>query len=357
MEYLIDLIQELFIGIIGAVIATGYSLIKKHLKNKKEEAKFPVAGKYISTYEDIENGKVVLNTAPVTLYQKGHYVYGTTVFNNDRTWLIEGQLNEKGHLVATYNAEDMLDTGGGNIFLKIDINREMHGLWSGYDHVNDIITSGRYVFKPMVTEFSIRNLENKNIVQCIKIADEQLGEGYFTEEDISLALNDDGDFLCSVIIAEDSKQKDEVIGFAFNKLLTVEQFAKELKVEEKTLPSFVKNIQNGKIAVIKTVVIAEKHQGKGLGYKLIKHICEENFTDIEVIACIGWKKAEIVTQDPEILSANGVVNIGNVLLYNEFEALLELKEHWLEESQNENFACPHCGDICHCSAMIYYRTN
>lgn len=208
------------------------------------------------------------------------------------------------------------------------------------------------MFKPMISNFTIKELKSKHIVQCIKIADEQLGGGYFTEADISLALNNDENFFCAVAtIAEDT------VGFVFNKIISIDDFAKELKITTAELPTFVRNIPTQKIAVIKTVAVAKKYQGYGVGFKLVENICDKLIQNESVLASIAWKKAEISTDDPLLENNSGKINIGHILENHKFESLIEIPNFWTAESEAEGFICPHCKDICNCSAVIYYRAN
>lgn len=123
---------------------------RRVLYNKYLEWQYPVSGRYITRFEDEINGNEVTITAPAKLEQEGKKVTGSTKMSDDnREWYLEGDISSSGYINGIYHALDPHDRGVGNFFLYINHDKTMEGIWSGYDEVNDKISSGRYTFLPV----------------------------------------------------------------------------------------------------------------------------------------------------------------------------------------------------------------
>ena len=164
--------ENIFIGLLGAAIVSFITYIYEFIKNKLVEKKFPLSGKYITNYEDIVDGKRVVTTALAELKQKGNKIKGKTWFK-DRTWVLNGTIMDTGNIYGVYYSESPWDRGIGEFFLSIDMDRKMFGLWSGYDSANDIITSGKYTFKPIINDVEIVDYNRRYSSQILKISDNE----------------------------------------------------------------------------------------------------------------------------------------------------------------------------------------
>lgn len=328
--------ENIFIGLLGAALVSLITYIIEFIKNKVIEKKFPLSGKYITNYEDIVDGKKVVTTALAELKQKGHKIKGKTWFG-DRTWLLNGDIMDSGHIYGVYYSENPWDKGIGEFFLSIDINKKMTGLWSGYDSANDIINSGKYVFKPIINNVEIVDYNRKFSSQILKISDKELGKDYFDIKDLEFFTDDNTMSFCKI-----AKIDNKVVGFAMSVVLSLKELVDYLKIDKKDLPKFI--IAAKKICVIKTVSVDSNFHGMGIGYKLVKSLIDDGTSNnINDFACVAWKSGD-------------KINIKGILEAFDFTAYKEIENYWTEDSIKDGFQCPSCGNPCHCSAVMYFAT-
>ena len=330
--------ENIFIGLLGAAIVSFITFFIRQIKNKILEHKFPLNGQYITQYEDIVDGNKVILTAPAVLKQHGNKIKGKTNLGDDKSWILEGTILNTGSLHGVYYSESPWDKGLGNFFLSIDSDTKMKGLWSGYDSANDIISSGKYTFTPVMRKLNIVNFTKKDKSSILRISDNELGKDYFTVQDLDFFADNTKTSFCKV-----AKYNNRIVGFAMSIVLTHDELLEYLKLDSKDLPPFI--MASEKICVIKTVAVDNKCQRMGIGYKLVESLlkeCKKN--NIHDYASVAWK------------SSNGT-NIKGVLESFNFSAYKEIPDYWTEDSIKEGFQCPVCGNPCHCSAIMYFGTD
>lgn len=328
--------ENIFIGLLGAGIVSMITFLLGYIKNKYIEHKFPLSGEYITKYEDIIDGKPVVSTALAVFKQSGHKLKGKTWWN-DRAWILEGKIVDTGNIYGVYYSENPWDRSIGNYFLSIDGYKKMRGLWSGYDSANDIITSGKYTFTPIIKNISIENFNTKYSSQILRIADSELGKDYFSIDDLNFFTNKEKMAFCKV-----AKCNKRVVGFAMSIVLSHNELTDYLKISANDLPKFINASDN--VCVIKTVAVDENYKGIGIGHKLVKSLMKDSIKNkINDFASVAWKNGNHV-------------NIAGILESLDLKVYKEIKDYWTEDSINENFQCPTCGNPCHCSAIIYFGT-
>src|SRR5690606_35146465 len=151
--------ENIVVGLLSAGFVGLILILRKKLSDLHAERKYPIAGKYLSKFEDEVNGEKITVTAPAIFNQRGKKIFGETISQlENRKWIIEGEITIGGHIHGIYFAEDPHDKGIGNFFLYINHRRHMEGLWSGYDSINQKITSGRYSFMPILKDVKLRQL-------------------------------------------------------------------------------------------------------------------------------------------------------------------------------------------------------
>lgn len=256
-----------------------------------------------------------------------------------RSWIIEGEISSNGHIYGIYYAEDPIDKGIGNFFLKVDNKRRMVGLWSGYDSVNGKITSGRYEFYPILTGVKIMNMKKSDIPQIIEISDQELGKDYLNHNDIEQMIDSKEDYICKVAYCSD---ESKIVGFCLGFIINPEKLQSLLKVESAKIPRFLR--LSDKIGVIKTVAVEKNYQGYGIGKKLVEDCYNELVKrGVQSVFSIAWKNGE-------------VINIGGILTLLGFKKYLEINRYWEKESLEKGYFCPVCGNPpCACSAVIYAK--
>lgn len=201
---LLDIWENIYVGLVGAGLS---ALLIKALSLYRElrlKRKYPIAGSYVSWFEDEVEGRQFIARSKVDIAQRGLSVVGKNYIEGGKTWNLEGQISELGYVSGIYFADLPYDPGNGTFFLKID-GVDLDGLWSGYDSVNRSLQGGKYWFR-RTPKMQIVNVSDKYRSAALSIADQTLGAGY---------LNDlaDGDGLHqagSIIAVVD----DSVLGFA-----------------------------------------------------------------------------------------------------------------------------------------------
>lgn len=333
--------ENVFVGLFGALLVSLITLAAKYIQNKIIERKFPLAGEYITKFEDEKDGQKIECTAPATLKQKGRKITGTTFMpEDDRTWIIEGEAISTGHIYGVYFAEDPIDKGIGNFFLKVDNKRNMFGVWSGYDSANGKITSGKYIFHPVYRKFEITDLQKEYIPQLLDISDQVLGKDYLKYEDLEKVLNNQEEYMCKIVL---NTKNRKVIGFCLCLIVTPEILPSILKMPKERIPGALRHSE--KIGVLKTTAIAGEYQGHGIGKKLTDECYRTMLkSNVQSICSVAWKNGDRI-------------NIGGILDSLGFKKYTEIENYWKDDSLKNGYACPVCGKPpCLCSAVIYTQS-
>lgn len=333
--------ENILVGLLSGLFVFLVSFAGRRVRDFILEKKYPIAGEYLTQFEDEENGQVVTVTAPATLKQRGKKIIGETYLSyGSRKWILEGQLSNAGHIYGIYHAQDPHDRGIGNFFLYIGHNRVMDGLWSGYDSVNQKITSGKYTFRPKLSTFSIESITTDDIPSIIAISDDELGKDYLTTETLkSISSTAEGArTFCKVAVAPDSG----VIGFCIYSMLSSDDLKRRLKVSNEKIPKAL--LHSERVGMIDVVAVKDQYKRQGVGFHLVSDaLTELGKNQINVICSIGWR------------SRKGI-NIEGILRYHRFQNLIEYKDYWREDSIVKQYICHDCGQPpCTCSAVLFAR--
>ncbi|MCE7056900.1 GNAT family N-acetyltransferase [Algoriphagus sp. AGSA1] len=326
--------ENILVGLLSAGVVGLVLILKKKISDIRAEKKYPVAGKYLSKFEDELNGEKVSVTAPATFFQKGKKISGETFSEKEnRKWILEGEITLGGHIHGVYFAEDPHDKGIGNFFLYINHQRKMDGLWSGYDSINQKISSGRYSFVPIAGNMKIRDIKQNDLSKVLEISDQELGKEYL-DEDILTKISSDR-FIFRIAETE----ANGIIGFCYSYITSPTEFIEDFGVE--SLPRSLKFSDS--IGVIKTIAVLDSQKGKGVGSSLLSNVQEIlKQRNIHSVICIGWR------------SEVGV-NIEGLMKLNRFIFFKEIKNFWTIDSKEKGYLCVDCGNPCSCSAMIYSK--
>lgn len=333
--------ENIFIGLLAATFVGIVSYMRTFLINKLAEKKFPVAGEYLTKFEDENNGVKIESTAPAILKQIGSKINGITYMPEDnRKWIIEGEISNSGHVYGIYYAEDPIDKGIGNFFLKVDNKRNMYGLWSGYDSVNGKITSGKYVFHPFFRDFEIIYITRGYIPQILDISDEELGKDYINYDMLKKITTDADDYICKLAY---NPNEAKIVGFCLCMIIVPQDINNIIRIPEDKTPRAL--IYSERIGVIKTVAVDKKYQGYGIGREIVKDCFNELLQkQVQSMFSIAWKN-------------NEKTNIHGILTGLGFKELIEIPKYWSEDSMKKEYICPVCGQPpCQCSAVIYTQS-
>jgi ribosomal protein S18 acetylase RimI-like enzyme len=330
-----NFISEVMVGLVGGGVVSAIIYGKGYLERRKLMQKYPLAGKYITKYEDIENGQKVMTTALATLRQRGRKLTGETRFGSQK-WLIEAEISDMGNIYGIYRAENPNDRGVGNLFLSINTDFSMHGIWSGFDEENDAISSGKYSFRPIAKDVEIVNAKKKHWSRILQISDCELGKDYISDANLSKIVDDES-YLSRVAVIN-----GKVVGFAIAKTVGFADLETLLKVERTKIPRFLS--VNDKIGYISVVAVGRSGQGVGIGFKLVKDLVDTLEEDgITSFCCTAWKNSDRI-------------NVGNILKSLDFEEGITIENYWTEDSIQNKYDCPECGNPCKCSAVMFFRS-
>lgn len=322
--------ENLLIAAIGGILTTLFSASIRKYKRFYLERKYPIAGDYLSEYEDEEKGKKFLTKAPVKLTQKGKDIRGVTHFSG-RTWILDGEISERGYLFGLYHPESIHDKGAGNFFLEIDKNGDMNGLWSGYDAGNKNIIAHKYSFK-RVPKFTIATISQRDVPAVLHLAEHQLGAAYIHVKDLTFGKS----------VAAFSSTSGKVLGFCTGKKITLQdlyELIPQLKAKK------LKQLEAGEnLGFIGSIATDPSYSGRGIGSAVIQSCIQGlEAMNINVLVMTGWK------------TGNGV-HIGGIAKNLDFQPVLEIAEFWKNQSIEQGFSCPSCGHPpCLCSAVVYVR--
>lgn len=320
--------ENILVGLIGGAVVSFVMWASRRYRDWRLTRKYPIAGTYVTQFEDEENGQSVVSTAPATIRQQGRKITGDTVMGN-RKWVLSGSLSTDGYIHGVYSASDPIDKGIGNFFLRVSNDRSMDGLWSGYDSVNGKITSGRYRFQPMVTDVSVRDATSADNLAILKVADDQLGANYLSGSSLD-AIHEGRGF---ALIAEVA---GEVVGFSVCLRQTISEAEAMMK---RPPPRYMQYAEH--VGVLKTVAVDDRFQGRSLGSMLVEASIERfRIEGTSVIYTVAWKSAE-------------GTNIEGIIQRMGFADIHEVPGYWEQESLDESFSCPVCvSPPCECSAVI-----
>lgn len=297
--------------------------------------KITFSGKYITQYEDSDRGRTVIRKAPAVLHKIGNRVWGKTWFGTRQAWKISGRIYGKKRLAGIYRAKGYLDDGFGTFYLEIQSNGTLEGYWGGYDNVNNTITTGRYVFKKRNNSNRVRLAKISDFPSIIRIADNQLGKNYITENFLREIIDEDDSTFCLVAY---NVKNSKIVGFCISKLITYSELKEITQGRDVNELKFEKTI-----GVIKTVAVDESAKNLGLGSMLVGESLNRMENEgVKCFASPAWKHA-------------GIINISSILEKFGFERAMEIPKYWYESSIKEGFNCPQCGNPCHCSCVIYLK--
>jgi len=332
-----DILNETISGMIGGVVVAIFAVLYNLIKNEMQKRKFPIAGEYLTYYEDIVNRKKILVSAKSTLKQKGLKITGTTWLDNNQSWTLDGSILGTGHIAGVYSADSLHDDGVGSFYLKINSTNDLEGIWSGYDNVNRKTSSGRYIFKK-IEKIQIVPAELNQVSKILELATELFGYGYV--EDVESYIRDTEAFVYVALY------KDEIIGFASGRLCEKKSLL-DLTHDNNhhfLSPDILHSAERGTLGLIKTVGVKKEFQGRGYGSSLLVEI-EKALKGININTLIvsAW-----VDKDK--------TNIGGVLKQNQYMEMFYDATYWKEDCEKNKFFCPSkVNNVCQCGTRFYKK--
>jgi ribosomal protein S18 acetylase RimI-like enzyme len=332
-SFLDELWLNLIVAAAGGAITVGFVRTRKWFSDQRIERLYPIAGTYISNFEDQREGQTIKVSASANFSQVGKALKGITSVG-DRCWVLEGKITDDNYIYGRYFAESIYDRGNGNFFLQICPEGELRGLWSGFDSISGKIETGKYTFKKALP-VSIVPVQKSLIPGIIKVSQTQLGELFLHESDI---VAPDNIGFCAL-------HKNRVVGFCIGRIMASKDFTMQHpSIAQLVSPEIFESTD--RVGFFASLAVDPSVEGQGIGTKLMRSVVERlDSSDISVSFLSGWK------------SHKGL-HIGGVARAIGFDVVREVEDFYKDSSLEHGYHCPVCGGPpCRCSAVVMIRTK
>ena len=328
---LVPLAKEIVTGVIGALVVSAIALIAAITKDWVVKRKYPVAGLYVTYFEDLIDGNLVMQTAISRITQRGRRISGHTILKDGRKWILNGSIMGVGHISGIYSAEAIDDEGVGSFYLRLNRTR-LDGMWAGYDHVNRRTTSGRYIFEK-VMPVTISPLSKSHVPAILAIADHEFGPNYISAADFH-----DGADLVTFVASYNGK----IVGFVVGGVGSVSQFTNQHVGTKDVL--YAEN--NSTLGIIKTIAVAGSMQRHGVGDRLFVAMESHLKTSkgCSMVAVPAWKD-------------DLGIHLDGILLSNGYEKFLTCEKYWKADCDIGTFTCKAkaINNECCCDLVFYKK--
>jgi ribosomal protein S18 acetylase RimI-like enzyme len=336
-------IQNIIAGLIGAALTTVLTISYRYTRNRLIERQLNVSGKYISTFEDTQNGVRHVIYAAATIRQRGLHIYGTSSLypnqpGKERSWALKGELFDKSTILGTYTCTTAHQRGIGTFSLEIK-DRSLDGYWTGYDSDNRIMNHGVYRFV-RVLDVTIDPFRDEDTPALVSVASKTLGRMYF---------NDPRRYLSSpsshILVARE-KKTHLVVGFIAGKCLPKGQLlSKYGSLSRKMIPLDIREADKvGRLGVIEEMGVHPKYQGRGTGRSLIERMETTLRSSSTTVIVPTWRFRQTNEVEP-------------ILLARGYEPFCELPQFWKNDCDRGAFACPaRSQDRCQCD-LVFFKSN
>ena len=328
-----DIVSELLTGALGGLVVTSFGLGIRIHRRRKLERRFPVAGRYISFFEDVENGERVVVPSRAEVTQRGSTIRIVNDTVDGRSWTLDGTILQGGHISGVYSADADYDEGVGSFYLRVAHNL-LDGMWSGYDHANRMTTAGRYWFKRMLP-VEINNAGQDDVNDILHTSGNAFGYGY-TEPD--QAVNDDTHY---AIVA---RVDGEFAGFCFGHVLEADSLQDLIKMDPGIVPDDIRVAdKTGRLGLLKTLAIRRKFKGHGIGTRLLEE-AEKCLVQRQAMCIVvpAWKVGEEIP-------------IGNLLKRADYAEWLTNESYWKAECNAGEFRCVARDGTCQCAVSFFRK--
>ena len=339
-----SLVRELILSLIVAAL-TGLAIwavtfARHSIRNSRIHKKYPLAGDYITYYEDEVDGQVTWVKAPICFKQHGKKVSGKMISALDNhESILDGEIIRDGYVSGVYYKTAVHDPGRGMFFMRPDIANPSNyrGVWSGYDSINEKITSGEYIWrkstKPEILDINLKDEGNLN--KALAILGSGLGTRYVDRTILlKYSENEPVSFILGAYVF------GELAGVLLSNMMQEEEVEKFDSILKSEGNHFCLSLH--RVGLLKAMAVKKEYRHKGIGSVLSK----EAMSRLKALGCTVIFTVSWESQSSD--SSQGLLeSIG-------FNPLVEIKEYWRTESLENGFNCPRCGlPPCKCSATFY----
>lgn len=177
--------------------------------------------------------------------------------------------------------------------------------------------------------FKIIDLDISAIPSVIDIADKQLGEGYITQETLTVSPTE------TTTITRVAVFKNIVLGFSICEIMPPSHIEKVIRTAASP---------NSLFGLLKTVAVRRDSVGFGVGGELARDGVLLLKDKVDKIYAVG-------SQCKKGVNSNSILNMAG------FKKKYKIPDYWREESLEKNYNCRDCGSPpCKCAAVIFVHT-
>ena len=331
--------ETLIVTIAVAIAGVFFARLRDWYKTRKIMRKYPLEGRYISYYEDEENGEYKTIKALVIIDQNRTSITGRTQnLHDNREWTVRAELLDGNYLSGVYVGSNPHDPGKGTFFLQLDVrSSEYAGIWAGYDSINKKVASGRYRWRRL-EDGKIESLtgQGRRADQALSILGSSLGEKYIDRHQLNDYTRPElGHHASAAFMSE------EVVGVQLSKVLSFEEAsALDRRLDEEKVHT---NLDCHRLGLLKSIAVRPSARGRGIGSNLTQdalRFLKEH--DCTCVAAVAWE------------SGGDEISKG-MLMASGFREIAHVPRYWYQDSIDRSYDCSVCGNPCTCSAAILIR--
>lgn len=347
MQIFADVSSNVVSGLIGAFLVWCLTVLIQYISQRRVHRQFPIAGRYITRYEDEVDGARVVQKAVADITQNGFQLKGTTTnFSENRTWHFRLTIEKSRFIHGVYGPNDPRDSSTGVIFLELQPNGSLEGIWSGHDSRNQRVEGGKYWFVRAI-DFNIVPLTRgeHDIRQALDILRSNLGERYVSHEDLEKYISDgNAAVIKRIALVAKNRKNQEIIGVLLVEVVTNDRLEASLLESYQSIrhEPYMYQLRNQTTGLIKSIAVDSQARGSGVATELVKTAMQDlNRRGVKSFYSIGWVTEEKGCHVQGVLESLG------------FECVQKFERFWYTDSRKNGYDCPTCGHPCKCSALLF----
>jgi diaminopimelate decarboxylase len=181
--------------------------------------------------------------------------------------------------------------------------------------------------------YTLSFLSQSFIDPILKIADQQLGNGFLNREFLSSYINNNERY-CQLAL-----DGETVVGFSLMEIGNCTEIASKFKSGSYWFLEYFSAYEQ--IGYRSLTAVSADFEGRGIASLLVEKGLELLSGKVEVVVCDAWKSETNF--------------IGNILERNGYEPVREIPFYWNSDSIKTGYSCKACGNPCSCTAVIYAK--
>lgn len=356
MELLSKVPSEVLAGLVGMALVSACQWILRLGRAWQFRRQYPIAGRYASQYEDrdMPGDAPVVRKAEVTLgHRFGRRIVGEVIdLPSKRTWLLNLVVDrDRDAIHGAYSAVAPGDTGVGVVFLQRRPDGDLRGYWAGYGDLYHGMLGGSWTFHKLA-EIRIARLRSRDplLTQAFDMVNSELGERYLSLDefwDLS-AFADKED--SALILAARHRRSRRLCGVLIVELIHPDYLPTILRGHQEVIARTpaLSRIRTKRQAVLRALAVDPKYRRRGIATELVRTaMAELDRLGARDYLAPCWFIDEQPSAAQSMLECLGYRPVADVPLF------------WFEDSKQEGFDCPVCGNPCNCSArlLLYSATT